>query len=62
MAAFTFQVEHSDRPPMVRTRMFDDEVAALAYAEQLLDDWAESQAIDVLHEGHLLSRLRRRPA
>lgn len=60
MASFTFQVEQSERPPMVRVRDLDDEAEALAYAQQLLADWTDSPSVDVLHEGHLLTRLRRR--
>jgi hypothetical protein len=61
MAAFTFHVEQADKQPLVRTRDFDGEGEAMAYAEQLLADWADSESIDVLQQGHLLSRLRRRP-
>ena len=60
MASFTFQVEQSEQQPMVRVRDLDDEAEALAYAQQLLADWADSPSVDVLHEGHLLTRLRRR--
>ena len=62
MAAFTFRLAPADRDPMERVRTLDDESAALAYARQLLRDWPECEAVDVVREGELLSRLRRPPA
>ena len=62
MTAFTFRVDPCDRDPMERTRSFNDETEALAYATQLLKDWPECPVIDVVCDGVLLSRLRRPPA
>lgn len=62
MTAFTFHVEHPDRDPVVRTRTLDGEADALAFARQLQSDWPDHETIDVLHEGALVTRLRRLPS
>jgi hypothetical protein len=61
MTAFTFQVDLPERDLVVRTRVLDGEAEALAFAQQLKSDWADYQTIDILPEGELLARLRRRP-
>ncbi len=61
MTAFTFRVDQPDRDPVERIRRLDDEAEASAYAQQLRTDWPECRMIDVVREGELLSRLRRRP-
>jgi hypothetical protein len=62
MSAFSFRLEHPDCDPMERTRLLDDEAQAIAYGEQLLKDWPDCALVDVVSDGHLLSRLRRRPS
>ena len=62
MSAFTFRLEQPDSDPIERTRLLDDEAQAIAYGEQLLKDWPDCRLVDVVSDGQLLSRLRRRPA
>jgi len=62
MLMFQFKVDHPDRPPFERSRAVADEAEAVAYGRQLLADWPDCAAIDVLQAGELIDRLRpRRP-
>jgi len=58
MLMFQFRVDHADREPIEKSRSLEDEAQAVAYARQLLSDWPDCAAIDVIQAGALVDRLR----
>ena len=58
MGKFVFRIDHHDREPYERARDLETEIEASAYARQLLKDWPDCAAIDVLLNGELVDRLR----
>ena len=58
MLIFHFKVDLTGRDPVEKTRALEDEAQALAYARQLLNDWPDCAAIDVIQAGELVDRLR----
>ena len=58
MLIFHFKVDLTGRDPIEKTRALEDEAQALAYARQLLNDWPDCAAIDVIQAGELVDRLR----
>ena len=58
MRTFHFRVDHPNREPFEKSRALEGEAEAVAYARQLLIDWPDCVAIDVLQAGELVDRLR----
>ena len=58
MRPFIFRVDRLDAEPVVRNRTLGGPIEALAYARQLLSDWPECVAVEVLVGDELLERLR----
>jgi len=58
MLMFQFRVDLADRDPVEKSRALEDEAQAVAYARQLLSDWPDCAAIDVIQAGELVDRLR----
>ena len=58
MLMFQFKVDHPDRAPFEKSRALAGEAEAVAYGRQLLADWPDCAAIDVLQAGELVDRLR----
>jgi hypothetical protein len=61
VVAFTFRFDPSNQPPIERTRNLDGEADALAYGRQILRDWPDCETVEVVRDGELLERFRRRP-
>ncbi len=62
MVLYTFRLDPTKPDSLERQRQLDGDAEAHAYARQLLKDWPDIQAVDVLRDGALLNRLRRPPA
>jgi len=58
MLMFQFRVDLAGRDPVEKSRALEDEAQAVAYARQLLSDWPDCAAIDVIQAGELVDRLR----
>ena len=58
MRMFLFRVDHPNRVPFEKSRSLEGEAEAIAYARQLLADWPDCAAIEVLQAGELVDRLR----
>ena len=58
MRTFIFRVDQPDRDPFEKSRELEGDAEAVAYARQLLIDWPDCAAIDVLQAGELVDRLR----
>ena len=58
MPLFHFKVDRLHQSPVEKTRTCENEAEAIAYARQLLTDWPDCAAIDVLQSGALVDRLR----
>ena len=58
MASFLFRIDRPGDAPVGRTRAFERDADASAYARQLLEDWPDCAAVDVLQAGQLIDRLR----
>jgi len=62
MPIFSFKIDNTGQEPVEKSRPFEQESDALAYARQLLGDWPDCEAIEVFQDGVLVDRLRpRRP-
>lgn len=61
MADFFFHISQTSGEPLVRVRPFTEEADVHTYARQLQADWPDSETIDVMQDGRLFLRLRRRP-
>ena len=57
MRTFLFRVDYPDRVPFEKSRSLEGEAEAIAYARQLLIDWPDCAAIDVLQAGELVDRI-----
>lgn len=57
MRMFTFRVDHPQNPFM-KSRSLADDAEAVDYARQLLKDWPDCAAIEILEAGELVDRLR----
>ena len=58
MTPYEFRVDRPQAEPLVRSRTLDGPADAMSYARQLLRDWPECIAVEVLQAGDLLERLR----
>ena len=58
MRSFVFRIDRPASGPIEKTRAFDRDDEASAYASQLLRDWPDCAAIDVLQAGVLIDRLK----
>ncbi|WP_158914149.1 hypothetical protein [Caulobacter sp. S45] len=58
MKPFVFRVDRPEGEPLVRNRNLPSDAEAVAYARQLLNDWPECIAVEVLQAGALVDRLR----
>ena len=58
MTPFEFRVDRPSAEPLVRSRNLDGPTEAMSYARELLRDWPECIAVEILEGGDLLERLR----
>ena len=58
MTPYEFRVDRPQAEPLVRRSTLDGPADAMSYARQLLRDWPECIAVEVLQAGDLLERLR----
>jgi hypothetical protein len=58
MRTFHFRIDLPGREPFEKSRSLEGEAEAVSYARQLLTDWPDCIAIDVLQTGALVERLR----
>jgi hypothetical protein len=58
MRSFLFRIDQASGGLIEKTRAFERDQDASAYATQLLRDWPECAAIEVLQAGVLIDRLK----
>jgi hypothetical protein len=58
MAPFLFRIDRPGAVPIERTRLFDRDEDASAYARQLVRDWPDCVLVDVLQANRLVDRQR----
>jgi hypothetical protein len=58
MAPFLFRIDRPGAAAIERTRLFDRDEEASAYARQLVRDWPDCVLVDVLQADRLIDRLR----
>ncbi len=58
MRSFIFRIDRQGAGLFEKTRAFERDDEASAYAAQLLRDWPDCAAIDVLQAGALIDRLK----
>jgi hypothetical protein len=58
MRSFLFRIDRPGAGLLEKTRAFERDDEASAYAAQLLRDWPDCTAIDVMQAGALIDRLK----